>query len=168
MIVLFIFCALPCKCVLRSYTSSNLTKLILPKIQESFDPFFHTLPPTSSFLFGATRGLGRVGKGSGRAGDDVCIFLFPSFSFPFVSFFFISFLCLFVSSCNESDISFVPLKSFRGGQLLLLYSEKDLVGNYSIPFCEAHKVAGGNVWSSAWQVNGRRRRVFSVTPQTTR
>ena len=106
-----------------------------------------------------------VVEGRGR-----CVqFSFPLFSFSFVSFFFISFLCLFLSSRNESDISFVPLKPFRGGELLLLYSEKSPVGNYFyFPFCEAHKVAAGNVWSSAWRVNGRRRCVFSVTPQTTR
>ena len=131
MIVFFIFCALPCKCALLSYTSLTLKKLMLPKIQESFDPFFHTLPPTSSFLFGATRGLGRVEKGSGGKGT-MCAVFFSPLSFSFVSFFFISFLCLFLSSCNESDISFVPLKRFRGGELLLLYSEKSLVGNYSI------------------------------------
>lgn len=106
----------------------------------------------------------------GRQGRGLCVqFSFPLFSFSFVSFFFISFLCLFLSSCNESDISFVPLKPFRGGELLLLYSEKSPVGNYFyFTFCEAHKVAARNVWSSAWRVNGRRRCVFSVTPQTTR
>ena len=114
------------------------------------------------------KGTGESRKGVGEGKGRCVQFSFLVFSFSSVFFFFISFLCLFLSSCNKSDISFFPLKTFRGGKLLLLYSEKSLVGNYSIPFCEAHKVAGGNVWSSAWQVNGRRRRVFSVTPQTTR
>ena len=40
------FCGLPCKCLLLSYTSLTLAKLPHPKIQEFFDPFFLTLPPT--------------------------------------------------------------------------------------------------------------------------
>ena len=32
--------------MLLSYTSLTLATLLHPKIQESFDPFFHTLPPT--------------------------------------------------------------------------------------------------------------------------
>ena len=106
-----------------SYTSLTLAKLKQPKTQESFDPIFHTMQTLANFrLFGAsTRRLGRVEIGSASAwrGDDVCIFLFFLFSFPYVSFSFF-FLCLFLSSCNESDISFVPLKPCRRRELLLL------------------------------------------------
>ena len=108
-------------------------------------------------------------KGSGWTGDDVGIFLFFLFSFPYVFFSFLFFLYLFLSSCNESDISFVPLKPCRRRELLLLKKtlKKVLLETTQFPLCGVHKVAGGNVWSSAWQVNGRTRRVFSVTPQTT-
>ena len=91
MIVFFIFCALPCKCALLSYTSLTLKKLMLPKIQESFDPFFHTLPPTSSFLFRATTRLGRVEKGSGGKGTMCAVFFSPLFLFfRFLLFHFFS------------------------------------------------------------------------------
>ena len=65
------FCGLPCKCLLLSYTSLTLAKLLHPKIQELFDPFFHTLPPLS--LLGCHKKSGESRKGVGVVSERVLL-----------------------------------------------------------------------------------------------